>query len=69
MHLSLEGSQLKQLDKVDLGEGVRVVIEGVVTSWGENEYDGRVQGHICVEYTRMRLVPTDNEFSRLVEDE
>jgi DUF917 family protein len=68
VHLELRGAQTKQLDKVEAGATVEVVLKGKVVSVTERDEEGVYSGSCCIEYTRLKLLP-DNEFSELVEDD
>jgi hypothetical protein len=68
VHINLLGKQTNQLDEIEVGSGVRIVIEGKVSSYGEEQYGGNLSGHVCVKSYRIRVIPTDNQFEELVEE-
>ena len=69
VYLQLKGSQTKQLEDVEPGSGVKVVLTGKVVSVTERDEDGRYSGTLEVEYSRMKILPEDNEFGKLVADD
>lgn len=69
VYLDLKGSQTKQLEGVEVGAGVKVVLVGKVVSVTERDNDGRYSGTLEVEYSRMKVLPEDNEFGKLVSDD
>lgn len=69
VYLDLKGSQTKQLEGVEAGTGVKVVLVGKVVSVTERDMDGRYSGTLEVEYSRLRVIPESNEFGELVEDD
>lgn len=69
VYLDLKGSQTKQLEGVEVGTGVKIVLQGKVISVTERDVDGRYSGTLEVEYSRMRVIPESNEFGELVEDD
>ncbi len=69
VYLDLKGAQTKQLEGVEAGTGVKVVLVGKVTSVTERDEDGRYTGSLAVEYSRLQIIPEDNEFADLVEED
>jgi hypothetical protein len=69
VYLDLKGAQTKQLDGVEAGTGVKVVLVGKVKSVTERADGERYTGSLEVEYSRLTIIPESNEFGDLVEDD
>lgn len=68
VYLELKGAQTKQLEGIEAGTGVKVMLQGKVVSVTERDIDGRYSGTLEVEYSRMQVIPESNQFADLIED-
>lgn len=69
VYLDFKGSQMKQMEGVEAGTGVKIVLKGKVISVTERDDDGVYSGTLSVEYSRLAVQPESNEFAALVSED